>query len=89
LSPEFTKLLKAHSMLPVPEEVRTKASFLVWKTYFRFSMMLSYKASNFGPRWLIMGFIMARITRSGTLVGPGNIMSCLSSFKLNPLRFKG
>jgi hypothetical protein len=38
---------------------------------------------------LIMGFIMARITRSGTLVGPGNIMSCLSSLNLNTLLFEG
>ena len=60
----------AASSEPVPDAVRINRSFLVMNTCFNCSVALLIRVSNSGPRWLIIGLVMASTISSGIGVGP-------------------
>src|SRR6185437_13719625 len=51
--------------------VRSSRSLLVLKTRLAPALISDRIAANSGPRWSIIGRLMARTTRSGSGVGPG------------------
>ena len=70
-SPGVTRLTIADSNPPVPELDITITSFWVPKTCLAPRTTSSSRAANSGPRWSIIGWLMARTTRSGSGAGPG------------------
>ena len=72
LSPGESVLVSAASQAPVPEEGKMKAwPFSVLNTFFRSSSTLRDRSGKRDERWSSIATIIARCTRSGTLVGPG------------------
>ena len=73
MSPFLTRFTTLASTAPVPDAERQTASPSVRKTCFVFSTHGSYSSTKSSLRWFIMGTYMARVTLSGTLVGPGSM----------------
>src|SRR4029077_10793744 len=72
LSPGDKVLVSAASQAPVPEDGKMNTCPLaVLKTLFRSCNTLVESSGNFDERWSSIATIIARCTRSGTLVGPG------------------
>src|SRR5258708_39021320 len=72
LSPGFKQLVSAASQQPVPDEgKRMGAPVVVLKMGLSAVRQARVSSGKMGERWSSMRTIMARRTRSGTLVGPG------------------
>src|ERR1700730_18218633 len=72
LSPAFKQLVSAASQQPVPDDGnRMGTPVVVLKIGLRPVRQGPVSSGKMGERWSSMGTIMARRTRSGTLVGPG------------------
>src|ERR1700751_4499131 len=72
LSPGDRVLVSEASQAPVPEEGKMNTCPLaVLKTFLRSCSTLVESSGNFEERWSSIATIIARCTRSGTLVGPG------------------
>jgi hypothetical protein len=80
VDPEVAELAEARGQdlvaggqgVAVPEEGKMKTcASLVLKTFFRSLKTLVERSGKREERWSSMATIMARCTRSGTLVGPG------------------
>src|SRR5208337_1860720 len=72
LSPAFRQLVNAASQQPVPEEGKMIGlPVAVLKIGFRPFRQARVSSGNIEERWSSIATIMARVTRSGTLVGPG------------------
>ena len=87
-SPGDKVLTMEASRAPVPDAVRMNRSFLVMKTCFNCSVALWISLSNSGPRWLIIGLLMASTISSGMGVGPGvlrfwGVIFCIGLFVLS------
>ena len=93
-SPGERVLTTAASSPPVPAHDSIAMSFCVPK-YGRIPPWIRPRvAANSGPRWSIVGRLMARRMRSGTLVGPGicrkwRPVGCESSFSMGSPRRMG
>ena len=75
MSPGLTSAKATASTPPVPDAVIVTTFSFVWKRYLPFCVMPSRRAVNSGDLWLIIGFSIALMTLSETLVGPGIIRS--------------
>src|SRR6202050_136095 len=72
LSPGESLLVSAPSHAPVPEDGKMNTwPVSVLNTFLRSASTLLESSGNFEDRWSSIATIMARCTRSGTLVGPG------------------
>ena len=72
-SPGESVLTSAASHAPVPEAGKMTTGPFVWKTRLRPVRTERPSSAKSGPRWSIVGSEIARSTRPGTSVGPGNL----------------
>ena len=65
----------------MPEPGNVMIGCVVLKIPFNLSKTLFTISANSGPRWSIVGELIALKTRSGILVGPGTCNKCLPDRK--------
>ncbi len=78
-SPGLSRLTTAASRPPVPLHGKISTSLSVRSAQRSPSSMSRSSAANSGPRWLIIGRLAARTTRSGSGVGPGTRSCCANA----------